>query len=63
MTFASVFGVVSVPGVPSPTSPSAATLLQYTMRSTPACCADSSRARVPSTLARFIASGSGTQSR
>ena len=43
--------------------PSAATELQCTIRSTPAACAARITASVPLTLARSIASGSGTQKR
>ena len=63
MKSASLVGVVSSAGVPSCVQPSAATELQCTMRSTPADCAARIIASVPSTLARSIASGSGTQNR
>ena len=60
---ASVTGVSSVAGVPSLVRPRAATLLQWTIRSTPAACAARISALVPATLAASIASGSGTQMR
>ena len=62
-TACSCTGVSSSATLPSPTSPSAATEEQYTIRSTPAVSAASISSRVPSTLACIIAAGSGTQSR
>ncbi len=60
---ASLVGVASSAGVPSPIWPSAATELQWTIRSAPASAAARTIATAPSTLARSIASGSGTQNR
>lgn len=56
-------GVASSAGVPSAVWPSAATELQCTIRSAPARCAARITATVPSTLARSISAGFGTQNR
>ena len=60
---ASLTGVVSVPGVPSPGMPRAPTLEVCTTRLTPASAAAWSMARVPSTLVRYSSSGRRTHSR